>query len=130
MDHGEIIRQLSERWNAGDVEGALGLFTADAVMLAGEDWPEQVTRRGHEDIRANMEEWLSVWESSEVEIETMDVQGDRVVGRGVWTTRGRASGAAGPLPFAAILTVRDGRIAVFEWFTDYDAARRAIDSGT
>jgi hypothetical protein len=28
----------------------------------------------------------------------------------------------GRLPFAAVATLRDGRIAVFEWFTDYDEA--------
>jgi ketosteroid isomerase-like protein len=121
----EILRQLVERWNAGDIEGTLELYAEDAVMLSGPDWPEQVTWRGHEGIRANMVEWLSVWESSEVEIGSLETHGDRTVGSGAWTTRGRASGAAGRLPFAVVLTVRDGKIAVLEWFTDYDAARRA-----
>jgi uncharacterized protein (TIGR02246 family) len=124
----DLIRQLAERWNAGDVEGALELFTEDAVMLSGPDWPEQITWRGHEGIRANMVEWLSVWESSQVEFGGLEVHGDRIAGSGVWETRGRASGAAGELPFAVVITVRDGRIAVFEWFTDYDAAVAAARS--
>jgi ketosteroid isomerase-like protein len=126
----EIIRQLADRWNAGDVEGALELFTEDAVMLSGPDWPEQVTWRGHEGIRANMEEWLSVWESSQVEFGGLEIHGDRIAGRGVWETRGRASGAAGRMPFAAVVEVRDGKIAVFEWFTDYDAAVAAARGET
>jgi ketosteroid isomerase-like protein len=121
----DIVRQLVERWNAGDVEGSLELYTDDAVMLSGPDWPEQVTWRGHEGIRANMIEWISVWESSEVEIGSLVTHGDRIAGKGVWTTRGRASGAGGQLPFAVVLTVRGGRIAVLEWFTDYDAALAA-----
>jgi ketosteroid isomerase-like protein len=121
----EIIRQLAQRWNAGDVEGALELFTEDAVMLAGPDWPEQATRHGHEGIRANMEEWLSVWDSSQVEFGSFEIHDDRIAAQGMWTTRGRASGAAGDLPFALVVTLRDGRIAVFEWFTDYDAALAA-----
>jgi ketosteroid isomerase-like protein len=124
----EIIRQLAERWNAGDIEGALELYTEDAVMLSGPDWPEQVTWRGHEGIRANMMEWLSVWELSKVEFANLQTFGDRIVGSGAWTTRGRSSGVTGRLPFAAVATLRDGRIAVFEWFTDYDAAVAAARS--
>jgi ketosteroid isomerase-like protein len=126
MDGLELIRRLGERWNAGDVEGALELFTEDAVMLAGPDWPEQATRHGHEGIRANMEEWLSVWDASEVEFGSFEIHDDRIAGKGTWTTRGRASGAAGELPFALVVTLRDERIAVLEWFTDYDDALATV----
>jgi ketosteroid isomerase-like protein len=126
MDDAELIRRLAERWNAGDLDGALELFTEDAVMLAGPDWPEQRTRHGHEDIRANMEEWLSVWDSSEVEFGELESHGNRFAGAGTWKTRGRLSGAAGDLPFALVITRRDERIAALEWYTDYDEALAAV----
>jgi ketosteroid isomerase-like protein len=122
MEDAELIRRLAERWNAGDIEGALELFAEDAVMLAGPDWPEQATRHGHDGIRANMNEWLSVWDLSELEIGTFEVHGDRIAGKGTWTTRGRASGVGGQLTFALVVTLRDERIAVLEWFTDYGEA--------
>jgi len=33
----DVIRQLAERWNAGDVDGALELYTEDAVAVSGPD---------------------------------------------------------------------------------------------
>lgn len=40
-----------------DVEGIVGLFTADAVLEVGEDWGGTWT--GHEDIRRNFTEWFA-----------------------------------------------------------------------
>jgi uncharacterized protein (TIGR02246 family) len=122
MENVEVIRELARRWNAGDIEGVLELFTDDAVMLAGPDWPEQVTRRGREDIRANIEEWRAAWESSELEVGEVETLGDRVVVDGDWITRGRSSGVSGKMPAAALCVVRGGKIASFEWFTNYDSA--------
>jgi ketosteroid isomerase-like protein len=122
MSNVDVIRRLAERWNAGDVEGALELYAEDAVAISGPDWPEQTTHRGHEELRANMTDWLAVWESSQIEIGTMETYGEKVVGSGAWVTRGRASGAEGRMPFTILFSFRDGKIAVHEWFTDHDAA--------
>jgi uncharacterized protein (TIGR02246 family) len=129
MENGEVIRELARRWNAGDIDGVLELYTDDAVMLSGADWPEQTTWRGREGIRSNIEEWRAVWESAELEIRRMETFGDRVVAEGAWNTRGRTSGFSGSMPVCTLCTVRHGKIASVEWFTDYDqalaAARRA-----
>ena len=117
-----VIRQLAERWNAGDVDGALELYTEDAVAVSGPDWPEQATHRGHEELRSNMTDWLAVWESSQIEIGSLETYGDKVVGTGAWNTRGRSSGAAGTMPFVILFTFRDGKIECLEWFTDHNAA--------
>jgi uncharacterized protein (TIGR02246 family) len=122
MENAEVIRELARRWNAGDVEGVLDLFAEDAVMLAGGDWPEQTPRRGREDIRRNIEEWRAVWESSELEIRRLETFGDRVVTEGAWNTQGRSSGVSGTMPATTLCTIRHGKIASLEWFTDYDAA--------
>src|SRR5919106_3675726 len=82
MGNVDVIRELTRRWNAGDVEGVLDLFTEDAVMLSGPDWPEQTTWHGREGIRANIEDWRSVWESSELEIRRLETFGDKVVAEG------------------------------------------------
>ena len=64
-----IAQQLIERWNAGDVEGVVELYSEDAAMYPGEDWPDQAVFRGHDGVRENIEQWRSVWESSSVELE-------------------------------------------------------------
>jgi ketosteroid isomerase-like protein len=122
MGNADVIRELARRWNAGDVEGVLELFAEDAVMLAGGDWPEQTPRRGREDIRANIEEWRAVWESAELEIARTETFGDRLVADGAWNARGRSSGVTGSMPAITLCTIRHGKIACLEWFTDYDAA--------
>ncbi len=118
----DVVRQLAERWNAGDVDGALELYHDDAVAISGPDWPEQATHRGHDELRSNMTDWLAVWESSQIEIASVETFGDKVVATGAWSTRGRSSGVSGTMPIVILFTLRDGKIAVLEWHTDHDAA--------
>jgi ketosteroid isomerase-like protein len=118
----DVVRQLVDRWNAGDVEGSLELYHEDAVAIAGPDWPEQATHRGHDELRANMADWLSVWDSSQIEVASIETYGDKVVVTGSWIIRGRSGGVPGTMPFVILFTLRDGKIAVLEWQTDHDSA--------
>ncbi len=121
-DHPAIAQQLIARWNAGDIEGVVELYTEDTAMYAGPEWPDQATYRGHDGVRQNIEQWRSVWESSSIELEELASFGDRVVASGAWVTRGRASGVSGRMPFVILLRIRNGKIASLEWFTDHDVA--------
>jgi len=127
-DPTDVIRRLAERWNAGDVDGALELYTEDAVAISGPDWPEQAVHRGHEELRSNMRDWLGVWETSQIEIGRIETYGEKVVATGSWLTRGRTSGVSGTMPIVIVFTVRHGKIAVLEWFEDHDDAIRAARS--
>jgi ketosteroid isomerase-like protein len=91
-------------------------------MVSGPDWPERVSWHGRDGIRANMREWQGVWESSEIEVGGLEEFGDKLVGGGTWVTRGKTSGVPSRMPFVILFTLRDGKIAVVEWFTDHDAA--------
>jgi ketosteroid isomerase-like protein len=117
-----IVRLLVERWNAGDVEGTLALYHEDAVQRPGPEWPEQQVLVGHEQIAANMESWREAWQTIDVEVGRLETHGDKVVGQGEWKQRGRISGVEGSTPFSIVFTLRDGKIAVIEWFTDHDSA--------
>jgi ketosteroid isomerase-like protein len=122
MDNADVIRQLADRWNAGDIDGAVDLYAEDAVSVTGADWPEQATWEGRAGIRQSMEEWAAVWQSAVVEMGPIERHGDRILATGTWRNRGAASGAEGTMPFAILFSFRGGKIAVHEWFTDYDAA--------
>lgn len=122
QDNLDIARLVVERWNANDLDGALELYADDAVMLSGPDWPEQSSWEGLESIRRNMTEWREVWESSQMELDHLESFGDRIVGTGFWNTRSRLSGVDGRMPFVVLLTLRDGKIASLEWFTDRELA--------
>jgi ketosteroid isomerase-like protein len=122
MDDADLIRQLAERWNAGDIDGAVDLYAEDAVIVNGADWPEQATWEGHDGIRQSMEEWGAVWQSAVVEMGPIERYGDKILATGTWWNRGMTSGAEGSMPFSILFSFRDGKIALHEWFTDHDSA--------
>jgi len=122
MNDADLIRQLAERWNARDIDGAVALYADDAVIVNGPDWPEQGSWEGHAEIRRSMEEWVAVWESSVVEMGPVERHGHRILARGTWRTRGVTSGAEGTMHFVILFTFRDGKIAVHEWFEDHNQA--------
>ena len=122
MSSADVIRELTRRWNAGDLEGALEMYTDDAEMRTGAHWPEATTYRGRDEIRATTEEWASLWQRVRIDLATVEEHGDKVVGTGAWVMRGAASGVDGEMPIFIVLTVRDGKIAVLEWFADRDSA--------
>jgi ketosteroid isomerase-like protein len=118
----ELVREISRRLNAGDVDGLLALCHDDVVMTPAGHWLETVQLKGKDAFRKNTEEWLGAWESIEIETGEVEAFGDRVVGAGHWRSTGRVSGVEGLLPVYMVFTVRDGRIAHLEWFEDHDTA--------
>ena len=133
MESLESVRQVGERWNAGDIEGLLELYWDDVVVKTGEHWPEQATVQGKAAFRESIDEWLSVWQSISIETDHIEAhgdrvaaRGDRVAARGAWQSTGRLSGVEGTLPIHILFTVRDGRIARLEWYPDHE---RAVAAG-
>jgi ketosteroid isomerase-like protein len=122
MDAREIIRLLSERWNAGDIEGVVDLYADDVVVQQGEHWPERRTLEGKPAFRESIDEWLSAWESVSLETDEVEVYGDRVLANGCWRSTGRLSGVEGDMPIHIVVTVRDGKIVRLDWFPDHERA--------
>jgi ketosteroid isomerase-like protein len=119
----EIVRQVSERWNAHDIDGLFELYHDDMVIVTGEHWPDgNAVLEGKQRFRESTHEWLDVWQSVHVETDLVEAYGDRVVAHGNWITKGRVSGMEGTMPIHIVFTVRDGRIARVEWFSDHDRA--------
>jgi ketosteroid isomerase-like protein len=122
MSQVDVIHQLITRWNAGDLEGAADLYTEDGEMRTGSHWPEHVTYRGRDEIRDTSREWASLWESLQVELESLEEYGDKVVATGSWHMRGASSGVDGEMDIFILFTFRGGKIAVLEWFPDRNQA--------
>ena len=49
MSQADVIGELTEMWNVGDLEGAFGLYTEDAEIHTGPLWPDPVHAPGWED---------------------------------------------------------------------------------
>ena len=122
MGNADLIRTLIETTNAGELEAVVGLYTEDAEIRTGPHWPEVTVYRGRDEIRRTSAEWASMWEELQVELDSFEEYGDRMVVTGAWRMRGAASGIGGELPIFILFTFREGRIAVLEWFEDRDTA--------
>jgi ketosteroid isomerase-like protein len=120
-----VVLEMAQRWNSGDIAGCLDLYHDDVVMTPSPHWPETVQLKGKDAFRKNTEEWLGAWGSVQIEAETVEAFGDRVVAHGRWVSTGRVSGVEGSMPVHMVFTVRDGRIAHLEWFEDHDSALAA-----
>jgi ketosteroid isomerase-like protein len=122
MDPLETVRLVAERMNAGDIEGMLDLYDDDIVHQPSPDWPDSKPSKGKAEFRQITEDWVSLWQSFEIETDRIEAYGDRVLAVGCWRTTGRASGVEGELPINIVYTVRHGRITRLEWFADHDSA--------
>ncbi|MBA3262003.1 MAG: nuclear transport factor 2 family protein [Thermoleophilaceae bacterium] len=129
MQNADVIPELTERWNTGDIDGVLDLYAEDAVTRTGPHWPEQVSYEGRNAIRASMQEWRSIWEMILVEVTGLEEYGAKVVATGSWSMRGLASGVGGEMPIFILFTLRDGKIAALEWFANRDTAVAAAHGG-
>jgi ketosteroid isomerase-like protein len=80
--------------------------------------------RGHNGLRAYLEEARELWDVLEPEGHEYTDLGDRVLVAGRCRVRGRSSGAESNAPCAWVIGVRDGRIVSHEAFRAYDDAVR------
>src|SRR5918997_805858 len=94
----DVVLEMAERWNSGDIAGCLDLYHDDVVMTPSPHWPETVQLKGKDAFRKNTEEWLGAWGSVQIEAEDVEAYGDRVAAHGSWVSTGRVSGLEGAMP--------------------------------
>ncbi len=115
-DPAAVVSALAEAVNAGDVDAAMALFAADAVVkLVGLPPPlhEPDTYTGAEEIRAWFEGLVA--QNFEIEVEILKVEGDTVTTEtSTWSDPTRELGVA-PLVATEVYTVQDGKIKGFTW---------------
>ena len=78
----DVVLEMAQRWNSGDIDGVLDLYSDDVVMTPSAHWPETVQLKGKDAFRKNTEEWLGAWGSVLIKTESVEAFGDRVVAHG------------------------------------------------
>jgi ketosteroid isomerase-like protein len=118
-----LVRRSFEAIAAWDIDCLLQLYADDVEFL-----PLTGTRvetggyRGHDGVRAYLEEAADLWDVLEPQgVEYTDL-GDRVLVAGHCRVRGRASGAESDPPCAWVIRVRDGKIISHRACTSFDEA--------
>jgi ketosteroid isomerase-like protein len=125
----EVVRQMLERWNAGDVEGWLRCWHADAEWVsepfkALEGRPR--TYRGHAELRRFPVDVLEGFaDLGQLERPRFRDVGDTVVVLADYRAKAGASGPEVATPWGWLLEVRDGRIARGRDFLDQRQALEA-----
>ena len=122
----EIVRKGYERYRATG-EFADEIVTDDFVwdMSNFHGWPEQQVYSGAAGARAFLEGWSGAWEDWELEVDALHDAGDRVVA--LLHQRGRSKAAGMPVEmfFAQVWTLRDGKEARMDMYSDSDEAFEA-----
>jgi ketosteroid isomerase-like protein len=123
----EIVRRAVEAFNELGFEGvgASGLVTDDIEFHEPPEQPAPRVARGREEMQKLSGEFDEAWENHQSEpreIRTIDA--DRVLLVSVEHFKGR-DGIELEAPFAAIFTLRDGKIASWQAFWDKQKALEA-----
>jgi ketosteroid isomerase-like protein len=122
----EIVRAGYERFAATGkfaAEAATADFVWDMSNFHG--WPEQQVYEGVEGAEAFLEEWTGAWDDWELEIDALHDAGDKVVALVRQRGRSKAAGMPVEMSFAQVWTVRDGKNARMDMYSDRDEALEA-----
>lgn len=124
-----IAEAAVRAWNAGDREGFLAAFHADAT------WSSAIKRqveggeglyRGREEIAGFWDEWHALWDGLEIVVsELRSARPGSVFAFGVLRGSGKGSGADTRRPFGWVFKVDDGLIREVRAYLSRDEALRA-----
>lgn len=99
-------------------------FEWDMSNVAG--WPEQQVYVGAEGARRFLADWVAVWDDWQMDVQEIHDAGERVVAILRQHARSKATGLPVDMVFAQVWTMRDGRRARMEMYSDPAAALRAV----
>jgi ketosteroid isomerase-like protein len=110
----------------GDVEWIAAQAHPDVEFINPPYALEPGTRTGIEGVRNAFRNMLDAFEELRFESERVIDLGDRVIALGMWTGRGKGSRYRfDPLPYAFLITLRDGQLISYEWFNEHAEALAA-----
>ena len=122
----DIVREMLDALNRGDVDGVLAHMDRDFEWTPLEQSPAMGSHRGHERVRHYMEDWLGTFDMLRIEIEEIQEHDDLVVAVVVSHGRGKRSGVQLHNRFCQVWTLRDGMATSMEEHTTREAGLAAI----
>jgi ketosteroid isomerase-like protein len=125
LENEETVRRLYRAWAADEWRPA-GLLHPEVEYVNPPGAIEPGVRRGIEAFTAAVAATLDGWSSWEMEPERLAAVEDRVAVLVRYRATARASGIGVEGHESALLTVRAGLIARYEWFHGPDDAFRAL----
>ena len=122
-----LVQSAYDAFGRGDVEAILANVTDDVVWsLEGPlTIPFAGTRRGRQEVRGFFTALGTTQTGQKLEIDEWIAQGDKVATVGYYSFTANATGRSLRARLAHVFTIRDGKIAKFEDFTDTAATLEA-----
>jgi ketosteroid isomerase-like protein len=123
----EIVRGGYERFRTTgrfDPQIATPDFVWDMSNFHG--WPEQQVYEGVEGAETFLSDWTATWDDWELELKTLRDAGDKVVALVRQRGRSKAAGMPVDMSFAQVWTLRDGKEARMEMYSDPSEALKAV----
>jgi ketosteroid isomerase-like protein len=123
----EIVRMTTDAYNAGNREASFDLIAEDVEIYPDAGFTEAKPFRGREHYKRFLADLDQGWEGGGTGVikEVFPVGDDRVVARGEWGGKGRASGIDLRSSLTSIYTVRHGKISRIDFFFDHAEALEA-----
>ena len=110
----ELVREVVEALNRGDLDGMLARMDPDFVWKPLEASPVARMCQGREQVRRYVEEWRSTFEDVWVDLQDLTQVGDRVIAVVRGHGRGRASGLELDSLYCQVWTLRGGTAVAME----------------
>jgi ketosteroid isomerase-like protein len=120
----EIVRKLTEEWNAGNRERMLDWLHPEAEIRTIRAQLEGRTYQGPAGFRELLADFEEDWEYVRLEQPRFHEKGSFVVALARLQSRGRASGIELDVPVGQLWEFRDDKIVRFETFTEPSEALR------
>ena len=122
----EIARAFMTAYNAGDVEGLIGLLDPDATMTTISQRGGLPSKRWTRDqMRAYFEQLDETWLDVRAEIDDYRVHADHVVALGRLCGTGRSSGVELDAPIATVFLVKNSQLVRVDSYGDWGEGLKA-----
>jgi len=126
----ELMRQVYDTYNREGVSGILEYLDAEVEWRNPADSPIAGVFIGHEGVVEFERLTNEVWEETHFEpVEIKELPDGRLLAIVRFRFRARASGMEAEVPFAHLITIRDGKATALSMYTSEAAALQAAGQG-